>query len=83
MERKRFDRGETIAATVAPDMGQLDANTAAAGEQSAHEVGGVEGNGDFRGRQNICNSLDPRPAGVAERWPEAGLALGGDFDAGI
>jgi hypothetical protein len=35
MERKRFDRGETIAAMVAPDMGQLDANTAAAGEQSA------------------------------------------------
>jgi len=37
MERERFDRGETIAARVAPDMGQLDANTAAAGEQSARK----------------------------------------------
>jgi len=34
MERKRFDCGETIVVSAAPDMGQFDAKTAAAGEQS-------------------------------------------------
>jgi len=32
--RKCFDRRETIAAKVVVDMGQFDANAAAAGEQS-------------------------------------------------